>query len=89
MMNNQYYFVYLLRSLKDGNFYTGFTRDLNKRIKEHDDGNVLSTKNRRPLILVYFECSLNQKDATRREKYLKTAWGKRYLKNRIKDYLTG
>jgi Rrf2 family protein len=50
---------------------------------------VGSTKNRRPLILVYYEACLNQSDATRREKYLKTIYGKRYIKNRLKSYLIG
>ena len=44
-------------------------------------------KNRRPLKLVYFEACLNSEDATNREKYLKTTWGKRYIKSRIKNYL--
>ena len=42
-----------------------------------------------PLKLIYYEASLNQKDATKREKYLKTTYGNRYLKNRLKSYLTG
>ncbi len=89
MIAIQYYFVYVLQSMKDGFFYVGFTRDLNKRMTEHDEGKVFSTKHRQPLVLVYYEGSLSQKDATRREKYLKTAWGKRYIKNRLKDNLTG
>lgn len=84
-----YFFVYILQSEKDGNFYTGFTTNLKNRIASHNKGLVTSTKNRRPLKLVYFEGSLNQEDATRREKYLKTSWGKRYIKNRLNSYLTG
>ncbi len=84
-----YYYVYVLQSKHDLNFYTGYTKDLKKRLDEHNAGNVVSTKNRRPLILIYWEGCLNQQDATKREKYLKTAWGKRYLKNRLKNYLTG
>ena len=48
---------------------------------------VFSTKNRLPVELVYYEACLNQQDATHREKYLKTAWGKRYIKSRLKNYL--
>jgi putative endonuclease len=44
---------------------------------------------RLPMRLVYWEGCLSQKDATAREKYLKTAWGKRYINNRLKDYLAG
>ena len=85
----KYYYTYVLQSKKDLNFYAGYTNNLIKRIEEHNDGKVPSTKNRIPLKLVYWEGCLNQQDATRREKYLKTAWGKRYIKNRIKNYLTG
>ncbi len=84
-----YFYTYVLRSVKDSKFYVGFTKDLLKRLDEHNKGKVESTKNRLPLKLVYWEGCLNQTDATNREKYLKTAWGKRYIKNRIKNYLTG
>jgi len=83
------YYVYVLQSLKDKQFYVGYTDDLKNRFEEHNSGRVVSTKNRRPLKLVYYEACLNQQDATKREKYLKTAWGKRYIKNRLKEYLTG
>jgi putative endonuclease len=70
-------------------FYTGYTNDLRERIKLHNLGKVSSTKNRMPLKLIYFEGCLNQQDATHREKYLKSSWGKRFIKGRIKNYLTG
>jgi putative endonuclease len=81
------YFVYVLMSSKDKKFYTGFTRDLEKRIDEHNSGMSRATKNRVPFTLVYYEFCLNQKDAMKREIYLKTTWGKRYIKNRIKSYI--
>lgn len=84
-----YYYVYVLRSDKDNNFYVGYTSDLKQRVNQHNEGKVVSTKNRMPLRLVYFEGCLNQQDATKREKYLKTAWGKKYIKNRLNNYLTG
>ena len=83
------FYVYVLKSLKDSNLYTGYTQDLNNRLQQHNNGEVLSTKNRKPLILVYYEACLNSQDATHREKYLKSSWGKRYLKLRLKNYLTG
>ena len=84
-----YFYIYVLQSEVDDQFYTGYTSDLRQRLEEHDKGNVQSTKNRRPLKLVYFEGCLNQQDATHREKYLKTTYGKRYLKNRLEHYFTG
>lgn len=83
------YYTYVLRSEKDSNFYTGYTKDLKLRFERHQKGNIKSTKDRRPLKIIYYEACLNQCDATHREKYLKTHYGKLFLKNRLKSYLTG
>lgn len=82
-------YVYVLKSLKDKQNYAGYTKNLKFRFEQHSNGLVASTKNRRPLKLIYYEACLNQQDATRREKYLKTIYGKRYLKSRLKSYLIG
>lgn len=84
-----FYYVYVLLSMADKKFYTGYTQDLRSRIKQHESGAVPSTQNRRPLELVYYEACRNQTDAIRREKYLKSTWGKRYLRLRLANYLTG
>ena len=76
-------------SQNDGNFYVGYTKNVQNRLEEHNNGRVSSTKGRRPMKLIYWEGCIDQNDATRREKYLKTSWGKRYIKGRVKDYLTG
>lgn len=83
------YYVYILKSKKDNQLYTGYTHNLSKRIETHNKGDVSSTSLRLPVELIYYEACLNQQDATHREKYLKTSWGKRYIKNRLKNYLTG
>lgn len=75
------YYTYVLHSKKDGKFYTGFTQDLKLRFEHHNKGRVESTKDRRPLELVYYEACLNRNDATHREKYLKTYHGKAYIKS--------
>ncbi|MBS3771624.1 MAG: GIY-YIG nuclease family protein [Bacteroidales bacterium] len=80
------FYVYVLFSSKDKRLYTGYTGNLKERLAKHNKGNVPSTRNRRPLKLIYFEGCLNQQDATRREKYLKSGNGKIYLKNRLKNY---
>jgi putative endonuclease len=82
-------YVYVLRSISDRQLYTGCTRDLRDRMALHNAGEVPSTKDRRPLELIYYEACLNEKDAFRREKYLKSTYGKRYLKSRCKNYFTG
>ena len=84
----QFYYTYVLRSEKDGKNYTGYTKDLNLRFEQHNKGQVESTKHRRPLKLIYYEACLSQEDALRREKYLKTHYGKMFLKNRLKSYFT-
>ena len=86
---NKYFYIYVLQSERDSNFYVGYTNNIKRRLTEHQKGEVPSTKRRSPMKLVYWEGCLNQKDATKREKYLKTAWGKRYIKNRLQNYLTG
>ena len=83
------YYTYVLFSKKDGNFYTGFTKDLKSRFEQHKKGEVDSTRHRRPLELIYYEACLSQQDATKREKYLKTYMGKMFLRIRLKSYLIG
>ncbi len=83
------FYTYVLRSQKDKKFYTGYTKDLKLRFEQHTQGLVDSTKDRRPLKLVYYEACLKREDATHREKYLKTHYGKMFIKNRLKSYLTG
>ena len=81
-------YVYILRRKKDGKWYTGCTEDLRKRFSDHNNGKVSSTKGRGPFELIYYEVSLNAEDAFAREKYLKSGMGKRYLKNRLKRFLS-
>ena len=79
----------MLQFKKDNKFYTGYTKNLKLRLKQHQEGKVEATKNRGSFNLIYFEGCLNQQDATHREKYLKTYLGKMFLRNRLKSYLTG
>lgn len=85
----EFYYTYILKSEVDKKNYTGYTKDLNLRFEKHNKGLVKSTKDRRPLKLIYFEACLSQRDALNREKYLKTHYGKMFLKNRLKSYFTG
>jgi len=83
------HYIYILQSLKDKKFYTGYTKNLKLRFEQHQKGKAKSTKDRRPLKLIYYEACLNQQDATNREKYLKSYHGKMFLRNRLKSYLIG
>ncbi|MFH1226225.1 MAG: GIY-YIG nuclease family protein [bacterium] len=81
------YYVYLIRSLSDKKFYLGFTDDLRRRFKEHNLGLSQATRYRRPFELVYYEAHQNKKDVLARERFLKTGWGKNYLKRILTNYL--
>ena len=81
-----FYFVYILESLKDSKNYTGYTKNLKLRFEQHQNGEVESTSYRRPLKLIYFEACLNQQDALKREKYFKTHYGKIFLKNKLANW---
>lgn len=77
------YTVYVLKSLKDNNFYVGCTSNLEKRLINHCRGAVLSTKSRKPFELTFKEEYENKYTAFNKERYYKTAKGKKELKNRI------
>jgi putative endonuclease len=77
------FYTYVLKSHKDKKLYTGYCFDLKRRVVEHNKGVVTATRGRRPLELVYYEACLKEKKAIEREKYFKTGFGRRYLKNRI------
>jgi putative endonuclease len=82
-----FFYVYVLLSLKNNSLYIGFTTDLRRRLKEHNQGLNCSTKPYLPRKLIYYEACLNELDAKRRERYLKTNQGGRLLKRRLKEYL--
>jgi len=68
---------------EDGWRYTGTTRDLKARFAAHTDGRLGSTRSRRPFQLVSYEACRQRDDALRRERYLKSGRGKRYLRQRL------
>jgi putative endonuclease len=77
------FYTYVLLSAKDNTYYTGWSTDLKRRVKEHNEGKVDATRNRRPLKLIYYEACLVEEDAVRREKQLKTGFGRAYLRRRL------
>ncbi len=84
--SSMFFYVYVLESLKDGNRYIGYTNNLRKRIEEHKKCLSFATKHRLPFKLIYFEGCLNQDDAKRRENYLKSSQGRRFLGLRLLQY---
>ena len=82
-----FYYVYVLLSLKDNKFYIGLTNDLDRRLKEHEQGKNTSTAQRLPIKLIYFEGHLSKEDASKRETYFKTTKGRTTLKQILKNSL--
>jgi len=65
------FYVYILKSKKDGDLYFGYTNNLEQRLKEHNSGLVRSTKSRISLYCAYYEAYLSKGDAVKREHNLK------------------
>jgi len=84
----KYQYVYVLRSLKSSKWYIGCTNNLRKRFIEHQNDKSTYTKGRGPFELIYYEACFNKLDGFAREKYLKSGMGRRYLKNRLKRFLS-
>jgi len=81
-----FHYVYIIQSVKNNDIYVGYTTNLIRRLKEHNQGLNFSTKSAKPWKCIYYEACLNVNDAKRREKYLKTSQGQRLIKRRLKDY---
>ena len=81
------YYVYVLKSVKDNKLYIGKTKNLKRRFKEHNNGQVPATKTRRPLKLIFYEAFLDSKDAGRDELFFKTGYGREVLKEKLKNSL--
>ncbi|HAW60313.1 MAG TPA: excinuclease ABC subunit C [Actinobacteria bacterium] len=79
--------VYVLYSLKDGQFYIGYTSNLKQRLTDHFNGHSKSTAPRRPFVLIFCEYFLSKQDALRREKYFKTSSGKRAMRLMLRETL--
>jgi len=82
------YYVYAIQSQKNKTVYIGYTNDLLERFKKHNLGKVFSTKPYKPFKLIYYEAYQNKQDALEREKFLKSGWGKNYIKRVLKHYFS-
>ncbi len=79
-------YVYILQSKKNLDLYIGCTEDIKSRLILHNKKKVGSTKDRTPFILVHYEAFLDTKDAFQREKYLKTRWGRTFIKKNLSNF---
>ena len=78
------YYVYVIYSCNFDRYYVGMTDALNRRLEEHNNGKNQSTKAYKPWELVYKESLDSREAARKREKYLKSAAGRRWRKNFIR-----
>ena len=74
------FYTYVVRSISHHYYYKGHCRDLEKRLHQHNSGMTKSIRPYIPFVLVYFETFETEQQAMEREKYFKTAAGRRYLK---------
>jgi putative endonuclease len=86
LIKEVFYFVYILRSIKNDGLYVGLTNNLPRRFSEHNRKKSFSTKSYAPWQLIFYEAYLNKDDAERRERYLKTNQGARVVKRMLKEY---
>ncbi|MDO8574944.1 MAG: GIY-YIG nuclease family protein [bacterium] len=80
------FYIYVIESINEDDLYIGFTNDLKNRLEKHNRGLNFSTKLNKPWRLIHYEAYLNENDARRRERYLKTSQGSRLLKRMLKEY---
>jgi len=76
------YIVYILQA-DDGRLYKGMTNNLARRLAEHRRGKTKTTRNMKNIRIVYTEEYTNRADARKREKYFKSATGRRFLKRTL------
>lgn len=76
------WYVYFLK-LDNGDIYVGSTDDLKRRFKSHQNGQVVSTRNKRPMILSAYVAVTDENAARRLERYFKSGSGKAFAKKRF------
>jgi len=81
------YYVYIIKSDKDHKLYIGCTNDLKRRFRLHNEGKVVSTKNRRPFKLIFYESFINKTDAFSREQWFKTGFGYNHIRKMLAETL--
>ena len=82
------WYVYILQSKNDSWLYVGITNDLRRRLQLHNQGKIISTKSKKPFENIYYEAHTNKYDAARREKFLKTGWGKNWIRRTLDYYFS-
>ena len=79
-------YVYILQSKNDLGIYIGCTNNIKARLVLHNKKKVDSTKNRVPLILIHYEAYIDSRDAFKRERFLKTGWGRNFIRKNLSNF---
>ena len=79
------YYTYVLKSLKDRIRYVGSGKDALERLRRHNKGDYKFTKGHRPWTLVYEEEYSSRSEAVKREKFLKSGQGRKFLDEKLKE----
>ncbi len=82
------YYVYVLQSESDSGLYIGFSGNLKQRLKQHENGDSLATRHRRPWRLIYYEAYRERRDAEGRERFLKSGAGRRHLARQCENWFS-
>jgi putative endonuclease len=84
----KFYYVYILRNKRKNFLYIGYSENLVQRVKDHNNGRSKSTKGYLPLELIHYESYRDQRDAKRRERYLKTNRGRKTIMVMLQNHLS-
>ena len=80
------FFVYILENQRDHSWYIGYTSNLRRRLSQHHNHEVYTTRNG-TWIIIYYEAYQEKLDAAGREVFLKSGAGWRFLKKQLRHYL--
>ncbi|RKY37543.1 MAG: GIY-YIG nuclease family protein [Candidatus Omnitrophota bacterium] len=83
------YFVYILLSKRFKKLYIGSSASPDKRLASHNAGRVVSTKKYRPYERIFLETHKDRISAEKRERYLKSGWGRRWIKKNLEEWQSG
>ena len=78
------YYAYVLKSINHDYYYKGHCQDLQKRLMQHNSGMTTSLRPYIPFEIVYSEVFDTEENAIAREKYFKSAAGRKYLKKKLR-----
>lgn len=83
------YYAYVLKSVNHDFYYKGHCENLDERLRQHNSGRTKSIKHYIPFVIIYFEMFQTREEAIARERYFKSASGRRFLAKKVKEMGAG